>query len=609
MAQTFRPYQSQGVALNQLNLPQGAEAQEASRTMQVLSQGLNRMSEFAFRQARVEAEIEGERFGVEFMSLKKLREANQNNENIFDLPEFGNTVFGKSARRSALTILENETLIEATKNLNDLVFKAETNLTSPTVLNNQINATILGYVNALAPSAPILAKKISASLQMNGARLYDSYRSAHAKSTTGNLQAKSLIGLITKLDVEKGKFHALWNFDRVEQSAVDAQREVWLAELDSPTYGLKTQGKKDFRNMFEETLTSFIKDKAFEHINDSGGSAYEEIQKIRNATTSNEKLNKFLKLRASDSDFRKKIADDLLQILRNKRAEENNNDLLKENNDKNNIEKLKKEFAKNTYGEDGLINYEKAEVTIRKMMNIDADEGLKLRKTLNSAEGGVRLESDLTDDNVRAILANPDNATYDMLNTLIEENKLSMQDIIQLDKTIDANVDVDFKGAMAIVAKNLVFNATDLKIKALDKTTKLKEQAFLNVKEQLMSLRDNAKRNNTEINLRELAETLTQNVDQDLQKALKTERKKLFKNLLLSSSIKLTNPDNAEKFGINVDDVPEIADLAEFGNYFVQFLSSNRTNNAVLTAFALTRDSVDIYIQNLKDQIRLIGDE
>ena len=328
MAPTFRPYQSVGRGLNQLNLPEGAEAQEAQRTMTVLSRSMDQMSAFFFKRAEEQAKIEGEKFGIENISLEKLKQANKENRDIFDVPAFGNTVFGNSARASALTVLENETIVEATKSINDIVFQAETNFTNPTIVRNQIDATILGYVNALTPSAPVLAKKVSASLELSGARVYDSYRSAHAKSTTSDLQASSLLSLMTQLDVEKGKIHGLFSRGEVNQLSVDNLRALWVKKLDDPTYGLKRVGKKEFTKSFEDMLTSFITEKAFDLVSNAGGNASTEIMGIRDATTSDQNLNDLLKLRVSDSDLKKKIADDLLQVLRNERAEQDRIDTM-----------------------------------------------------------------------------------------------------------------------------------------------------------------------------------------------------------------------------------------------------------------------------------------
>ena len=77
MPPTFRPYQSVGQGLNRLNLPEGAEATEAQRTRTVLSRSLDRMSKFFFDKAEEQATIEGEKFGIENMSLQKLKDANK----------------------------------------------------------------------------------------------------------------------------------------------------------------------------------------------------------------------------------------------------------------------------------------------------------------------------------------------------------------------------------------------------------------------------------------------------------------------------------------------------------------------------------------------------
>ena len=191
MAQTFRPYQSIGVGLNQLNLPQGAEAQEASRTMQVLSQGLNRMSEWAFKQANIQAQEEGTKWGVENApKLADIQKAYKENKDTSDLFEFGNTTFGRYARQSALKTLENEVMVSATKEINNLVFKATSANTAPSVLENQLNATILGITDPIKASAPQLASILKAKLGIQTAGEFDRYRTSHAKGSVGVITTK-----------------------------------------------------------------------------------------------------------------------------------------------------------------------------------------------------------------------------------------------------------------------------------------------------------------------------------------------------------------------------------------------------------------------------------
>jgi len=190
MAPTFRPYQSVGQGLNQLNLPQGFEAQEASKTMTVLSRSLDNMAQFAFKRAEAEARVEGAKFGVENApSVETLTKAFKEGKDTSDLLDFDNTVFGRSARESALRVLQNEAMIEGTKTINDLVFNASSNSTPPPTLQSQINASILGLSDAITASSPELGEIIKSKLLMQGIGEFDRYRTAFAKGSVGKAGA------------------------------------------------------------------------------------------------------------------------------------------------------------------------------------------------------------------------------------------------------------------------------------------------------------------------------------------------------------------------------------------------------------------------------------
>ena len=241
------------------------------------------------------------------------------------------------------------------------------------------------------------------------------------------------------------------------------------------------------------------------------------------------------------------------------------------------------------------------------MRGLDSDEADKLRKTLNSAQGGVRFDDDLADPDVRSVLADTDLITYDLLNTLMEEKKLSVATFKELDKIADAKTDTQFKSALATVSKNLQYNETDIKIKALDKTTRLKEQAFLNVKDKLIKARNKAIDTNTPVDLVELAETLTKNVDEDLKKSLKTQNELLFKNLMRSYSITIRDPNILERYGLEEDAVPELNNLVDFGTFFIQFLETHKRDPNLSTTFRIPSGGTEATIQNIKDQLEAIS--
>ena len=262
MAPTFRPYQSVGQGLNQLNLPQGVEAQEAQRTMTVLSRSLDQMSQFAFRELDEQAQIEGQKFGVQFMTDQKVKEALKGDQDIFDLPQFGNTTFGKKARQSALAVLENKITVNATKDINDIIFNGETNSTAPRTIEAQINSTILGYVDTIKVSAPILAEKLSSSLQLAGAGEYDRYRKAYAKSQVGTTNAEGLIALISKMNGVDSRLQGLLadgaeNFT-IENISLSYKRDV----ADIFKLGLKTGPTLTQVGKLNEKYQEFFK-KAF----------------------------------------------------------------------------------------------------------------------------------------------------------------------------------------------------------------------------------------------------------------------------------------------------------------------------------------------------------
>ena len=146
--------------------PEGAEAQEAQRTMTVLSRSMDQMSSFFFKRAEEQAKIEGAKFGVENApDVNTLKNAFKEGKDTSDLLEFGNTVFGKSARESALRVLQNEVMIEGTRTINDLVFNASSNNTPPPTLQKQINASILGLSDAIRLVHPNFGEIIKSNLR------------------------------------------------------------------------------------------------------------------------------------------------------------------------------------------------------------------------------------------------------------------------------------------------------------------------------------------------------------------------------------------------------------------------------------------------------------
>ena len=282
MAPTFRPYQSVGQGLNQLNLPQGVEAQEAQRTMTVLSRSLDQMATFALRQAESLAQEEGSRFGVEFMTDEKINEALTSNKDIFDLPEFGNTVFGKQARASALQVLENDIIVNATKEINDLSYKATLNGLSPMALQNQIESTIIGYTDSITPSAPLLAKKLQAQLELQGHREYNSYRSSFSKGTSNELMIKSRNAVNTKIkELGSSILDKLYNDGKFNRNDILENKNKFISELAvvSPLAKFTKAEVEEKLLDFDKQVEIILKNKMRDYVL-TGNQGIEKLNKI-----------------------------------------------------------------------------------------------------------------------------------------------------------------------------------------------------------------------------------------------------------------------------------------------------------------------------------------
>ena len=586
MAQTFRPYQSQGIGLNQLNLPQGAEAQEASRTMQVLSQGLNRMSEFAFSQARVQAEIEGERFGVEFMTDKKVKEALRSNEDIFDLPEFGNTVFGRSARASALTVLENQITVQATKSMNNIIFNALENNTSPNEVLNQLNANILGYVDSMSASAPKLAKKLSAKLELQGASEYDSYRKSHMKETTAKLNAGNLVGLQTDINNISSFLEPYYSDGTLTQKSFDYVRNIFADRMDA--MGLKKTDAKPFVKSVDEQFASFIKSKAFNHVMDSSSQSA-IIRKIsRGQSTGNEQLDKLLGLRIVNYDFRQKLVSELRTNLNSLNAENELEDNRLDEFQKENLEIAKRSFAKFT---SGVINYEEARRAIEAVRKLDSDVADDLQEKLNSAQGGKRLYTNFDDARVPIFIkkANLGTATYDDLMAVMDQ--LNLEDQIKYEKMIETSLDPDFKQGLLIFSEGFNFNPIATIVED-NEDSQLRRQTFLTARLELERAVRSAKKQNVDIDIEAKAEEIKNKYLDNFNTKLDKIKEKSRKSYLLNFKNKFRK--------LNLD-IPD--DDADFIRAIIQYIETNEGNTRNLKSLGLTNTN---YLANLEKLEKLL---
>ena len=73
--------------------------------------------------------------------------------------------------------------------------------------------------------------------------------------------------------------------------------------------------------------------------------------------------------------------------------------------------------------------------------------------------------------------------------------------------------------------------------------------------------------------------------------------------------IKLQDERTQDLLGLNPDNIPNLDNLVDFGNFFIQVLEANRTNNRNLTLLNFSTDTIDTVIQNTREQLGGLTDD
>jgi hypothetical protein len=301
MAETYRPYQSIGEMLRQPQFPEGVGLKESQRTMLVLSQALDRMANFELQKDQQRAKVEGAEFGVENApTLADIKTANESNKDAFEAFD-ENTIFGSAAKNAALSVAENEVLIDATQSMTNLVLAATANNTNPIELLDQLNSTIIGYVDALRPSAPALAEKMNARLKLNAIGEFETYTKAHLSGGVDTVNNTNIIGYRNRLNKTRNSLTAILSGkETFNLETLKSERNGLLAALE--TLGLKTGPQTTaIKEIDSEMKSWFIDQFTTEFFGELDGiddvkQKYLMVEKIRKGTfkTDDPELNKLI---------------------------------------------------------------------------------------------------------------------------------------------------------------------------------------------------------------------------------------------------------------------------------------------------------------------------
>lgn len=172
-----------------------AALQASSRSAEAMSQNLNRLSNFAFRQAEVEAEQKGREYGaLNAPTAQQLQDAIAAGEDPSEMvPGDQRTVFGRAARSTALNSMAVQFETEARQEIARLQAGFENEEISFQELESQLVSVVEQNSNVLQQVSPLAAQKFSAatSVVSNSAYLNAAKQQARREKDQYEIQLRS----------------------------------------------------------------------------------------------------------------------------------------------------------------------------------------------------------------------------------------------------------------------------------------------------------------------------------------------------------------------------------------------------------------------------------
>lgn len=609
MAEVFKPYQSIGERFQKTQMPQGLALQEGRRTMAVLSQSMDRMTNFALGQMETKAKIEGAEFGVENApSLKMLQDANAENTDAFEQFDTS-TVFGRAAKDAAITVLENDVYVTATEHINDLVFQATVNGTDPSVLRDSLDSAIMGYEGILRPTAPGLAKKLTARLGLSAASQFSAYQKASISDTTTAINSGHILSINTQKENVGSYLDALLENNQLNDGQIvslEAKFSTSLTSVPDVYTGAKVISEIADWN---KQVDSWAESKILNYAIGTKNALIVVDKVVQGKSLGNAEIDNILKLgKLNNAEFREKVADRIRKNVRAKREENqaNENNLGDSNTELGKSRQL--DFLNIVKGPMDEEQYQQALSYIDdvdKMLTIE--KGDKLRAMLNDVrllnDGTRRAVTDASDTRVVQVLNKVAEGTLTFEELATVQHFLDGDDFEKAVKSIEKQFDTDHRQAVTIL-KQLGYDPAANTLE--DKNDKFYKIAKRLYSEGLIKLDEEiarAKAENRDVDLQGIASKFVEDKGVlliDESNRIKIES--LEDNIDNIIDILLPQTELVAELGFNDDN---LANFKRLKNYLVKY-RTDKDKLRALKGLSITTNTVGTYINRYTKIIKTL---
>tara|TARA_R100000329_G_scaffold145891_1_gene131932 strand:+ start:1834 stop:3636 length:1803 start_codon:yes stop_codon:yes gene_type:complete len=459
LARTRYPSLTSRLGLSSIQGPSGVGARMASRTTDILTSELNKMSNFFLKRAEAQAEIEGAEFGAKnAITEKQLRDGLLSGEELENQLGDTNTVFGRASRKAQLAVLETELELSARKQISEVMSNAVTNDVDADTLADDLDAVTLEYSKLAFDASPIVSQRLTASLNTVSSSKYHDYVLKKANQTIKITRAKNLAIINNKLEDVSEIINQAVNesenekqIDEVLTKRVPLLKQQFFSQVTK--FAKTSKPIEDFLNKFDEEVKEARNSYVLKSTLQSGKqSAVARAIATNNYSKIDFRLKKVIATMSDDEKLEmfKKLNTQAKEV----QDAEDQDDQIAEQNSQNKIIDLKLQITE-ALGKNGR-DLDKAKTLLGqlKVLDRDGDDYLSLSKTYiktldESDPDTLRSLQDLSDRGIltaQALTINADKLSSGDLDKLRNELKTIQSkklDLALIDLTAYFNTEIE----------------------------------------------------------------------------------------------------------------------------------------------------------------------
>jgi len=321
---------SSRIQLGNIQGPSGIGAREQGRTLSLLSSELNKMSNFFFKRAEAEAQIQGEKFGAENTpTVQDYQKSIAKGEN--PLEQFDRkTVFGSSAFNQVAKTLGNSLIVSASNQMNQRFLEVEQTPISIDEFKKDLNAIILETSKLAYDISPGIGEQITSDLSIKANGHFYKYGVQLNKITTRGLQSGATLILDNHLNNLESEITAILpkNTDTVNQKELAQKiygkggiKDSLLNKYSQTMIGARFEkeafrsGVKDWNTAFKTSMFSTLKTLAL----NNGKDVSDITDDLRRGKATGDKIIDALVSGLSGVD-RKQLATEITTMVNNQNS-------------------------------------------------------------------------------------------------------------------------------------------------------------------------------------------------------------------------------------------------------------------------------------------------